>query len=327
MQEHDMAWVRTEMALAEAAPRSQVGPGAWMRRNLFATPVDSVLTIFALLLIAWALPQILNWLFFGAVWTGADRTACLTTEQGGQLPAGWSGACWPFVSGRFGQFMFGRYPVDQRWRVILTGLIFIALLAPLLIPRAPFKRLNAILFFAVFPFVAFFLLVGGWFGLRFVETPLWGGLMVTLVISYVGIVVSLPLGILLALGRRSKMPIVKLLSVIFIEAVRGVPMVTVLFMASFMLPLFVPPGMSFNKLLRALIGVALFASAYMAEVVRGGLQAVDGEVLQRAVQRARFGMGEDDEDVHGRGIRQVRASSCAAERYIGNELTGFLLSA
>jgi general L-amino acid transport system permease protein len=269
-----MAWVRTEMALAEAAPRSQVGPGAWMRRNLFATPVDSVLTIFALLLIAWALPQILNWLFFGAVWTGADRTACLTTEQGGQLPAGWSGACWPFVSGRFGQFMFGRYPVDQRWRVILTGLIFIALLAPLLIPRAPFKRLNAILFFAVFPFVAFFLLVGGWFGLRFVETPLWGGLMVTLVISYVGIVVSLPLGILLALGRRSKMPIVKLLSVIFIEAVRGVPLVTVLFMASFMLPLFVPPGMSFNKLLRALIGVALFASAYMAEVVRGGLQAI-----------------------------------------------------
>jgi len=274
MQEHDMAWVRTEMALAEAAPRSQVGPGAWMRRNLFATPVDSVLTIFALLLIAWALPQILNWLFFGAVWTGADRTACLTTEQGGQLPAGWSGACWPFVSGRFGQFMFGRYPVDQRWRVILTGLIFIALLAPLLIPRAPFKRLNAILFFAVFPFVAFFLLVGGWFGLRFVETPLWGGLMVTLVISYVGIVVSLPLGILLALGRRSKMPIVKLLSVIFIEAVRGVPLVTVLFMASFMLPLFVPPGVSFNKLLRALIGVALFASAYMAEVVRGGLQAI-----------------------------------------------------
>jgi len=274
MQEHDMAWVRTEMALAEAAPRSQVGPGAWMRRNLFATPVDSVLTIFALLLIAWALPQILNWLFFGAVWTGADRTACLTTEQGGQLPEGWSGACWPFVSGRFGQFMFGRYPVDQRWRVILTGLIFIALLAPLLIPRAPFKRLNAILFFAVFPFVAFFLLVGGWFGLRFVETPLWGGLMVTLVISYVGIVVSLPLGILLALGRRSKMPIVKLLSVIFIEAVRGVPLVTVLFMASFMLPLFVPPGMSFNKLLRALIGVALFASAYMAEVVRGGLQAI-----------------------------------------------------
>jgi general L-amino acid transport system permease protein len=274
MQEHDISWVRTEMALAEAAPRSQAGLGAWVRKNLFATPFDSVLTIIALLAVASLLPRILDWLFFSAVWTGTDRTACLTTEQGGQLPAGWSGACWPFVSGRFGQFMFGRNPMDERWRVILTGILFILLLAPLLIPRAPFKKLNAILFFGVFPFVAFLLLVGGAFGLRYVETPLWGGLMVTLVISYVGIVVSLPLGIILALGRRSHMPIVKLLSVIFIETVRGVPLVTVLFMASFMLPLFVPPGTSFDKLLRALIGVALFASAYMAEVVRGGLQAI-----------------------------------------------------
>jgi His/Glu/Gln/Arg/opine family amino acid ABC transporter permease subunit len=124
------------------------------------------------------------------------------------------------------------------------------------------------------PVVAFFLLVGGYFGLPYVETSEWGGLLVTLVISYVGIVVSLPLGIILALGRRSKMPAIKLLSVIFIEAVRGVPLVVVLFMASFMLPLFVPPGTTFDKLLRALIGVALFASAYMAEVIRGGLQAI-----------------------------------------------------
>jgi general L-amino acid transport system permease protein len=274
MQEHDLSWVRTEMALAQAAPRSEVGPTAWARKNLFASPFDTALTILAALALAWALPQILNWLFFSAVWSGADRTACLTTEQGGQLPVGWSGACWPFVSGRFGQFMFGRYPLEERWRVILTGIIFVVLLTPLLIPRVPFKRLNAILFFAVFPFVAFFLLLGGYFGLPFVETPLWGGLMVTLVISYVGIVVSLPLGILLALGRRSKMPAVKFLSVVFIEAIRGVPLVTVLFMASFMLPLFVPPGMTFDKLLRALIGVALFSSAYMAEVVRGGLQAI-----------------------------------------------------
>jgi len=274
MDEHDMSWVRTEMVLAEAAPRSQVGPGAWIRKNLFATPTDAAMTLASLLLLAWAVPQVLNWVFFSAVWVGADRTACLTTEQGGQLPAGWSGACWPFVSGRIGQFMFGRYPFEERWRVVLTGAIFVALLAPLLIPKVPYKGLNAILFFGVFPFVAFFLLVGGVFGLPFVETPVWGGLMVTLVLSYVGIVVSLPLGIILALGRRSQMPIVKLLSVIFIETVRGVPLVTVLFMASFMLPLFVPPGMSFDKLLRALIGVALFASAYMAEVIRGGLQAI-----------------------------------------------------
>ena len=274
MQEHDSSWVRTEMTLAQAAPRDQVGASAWLRKNLFATPVDSVLTVIAALAIAWFIPQILNWLFFSAVWSGADRTACLTVEQGGQLPAGWSGACWPFVSGRFGQFMFGRYPMEERWRVMLAGIIFVALLAPLLIPRVPYKRLNAILFFAVLPFIVFFLLVGGFFGLPSVETPLWGGLMVTLVISYVGIVVSLPLGVLLALGRRSKMPIVKLLSVVFIETIRGVPLVTVLFMASFMLPLFVPPGVTFDKLLRALIGVALFSSAYMAETVRGGLQAI-----------------------------------------------------
>lgn len=274
MQEHDLSWVRTEMTLAQAAPSTVVGPAAWGRKNLFATPVDSVLTILGALVVVWFLPQILNWLFFSAVWSGADRTACLTVEQGGQLPAGWSGACWPFVTGRFGQFMFGRYPMDERWRVILTAITFIVLLVPLLTPKAPYKALNAILFFAVFPFVAFFLLVGGFFGLPYVETPLWGGLMVTLVLSYVGIVVSLPLGVLLALGRRSKMPIVKLLSVVFIETIRGVPLVTVLFMASFMLPLFVPPGMTFDKLLRALIGVALFSSAYMAETVRGGLQAI-----------------------------------------------------
>src|SRR5690606_23268821 len=123
------------------------------------------------------------------------------------------------------------------------------------------------LFFFVFPIVAYFLLVGGWFGLRYIETSLWGGLLVTLVLSFVGIAVSLPFGIVLALGRRSKMPIVKLLCIVFIEAVRGVPLVTVLFMASVMFPLFLPAGVNFDKFLRALVGVSLFASAYMAEVV------------------------------------------------------------
>ncbi|MBS9720074.1 amino acid ABC transporter permease [Tianweitania sp. BSSL-BM11] len=274
MQEHDLSWVRTEMTLAQRAPSREAGAFAWGRKNLFATPLNSLMTAIAIVAVAWFLPKILSWVLFDAVWTGADRTACLTTAQGGELPVGWSGACWPFVSSRFGYFMFGRYPLDERWRVILTGVIFIALLVPLLIPRVPYKGLNAVLIFGVFPVVAFILLLGGVFGLQHVETSLWGGLMVTLVLSYVGIAVSLPLGILLALGRRSRMPVVKLLSVIFIETVRGVPLVTVLFMAAFMLPLFVPPGVTFDKLLRALIGVALFASAYMAEVIRGGLQAI-----------------------------------------------------
>ncbi len=274
MQEHDMTWVRTEMALAQPPPRKEAGLGAWVRKNLFATPFDAALTVLCILFAGWLLPQVLGWAIFDAQWTGTDRTACLTVDQGGALPSGWSGACWAFVNAKFAQFMFGRYPLDQRWRVILTAILFVVLLAPLLVPRAPYKRLNAILFFAIFPLVAYYLLVGGFFGLPFITTSLWGGLLVTLVLSYVGIIVSLPLGIMLALGRRSRMPVVKLLCVIFIEAVRGVPLVTVLFMASFMLPLFVPPGMTFDKFLRALIGVALFASAYMAEVIRGGLQAI-----------------------------------------------------
>ncbi len=274
MQEHDLSYVRTEMVLAQAAPAGEKGAGAWVRKNLFATPADSILTIIGLLIVAWILPPFLDWAFFSAQWTGADRSVCATVAQGGVQPDGWSGACWAFVNAKFMQFMLGRYPDAERWRPILTAVIFVALLVPLLIPSAPRKILNAVLFFFVFPFVAFVLLTGGWFGLRPVETPLWGGLMVTLVLSFVGIAVSLPLGIILALGRRSQMPIVKMLSVIFIETVRGVPLVTVLFMASVMLPLFLPAGVSFDKLMRALVGVALFASAYMAEVIRGGLQAI-----------------------------------------------------
>src|SRR6185312_7238823 len=142
------------------------------------------------------------------------------------------------------------------------------------IPRIPRKGLNALLLFIVFPIVAFVLLLGGWFGLVHVETPLWGGLMVTLILSFVGISVSLPCGIILALGRRSRLPIVKMVCVAFIELVRGVPLVTVLFMSSVMLPLFLPPDVTVDKLLRALIGVALFSAAYLAEVIRGGLQAI-----------------------------------------------------
>ncbi|MBU0585221.1 MAG: amino acid ABC transporter permease [Alphaproteobacteria bacterium] len=274
MQEHDLSYVRTEMVLAQAAPAGEKGTGAWVRRNLFATPMDSVLTVLGLLLVAFILPPILNWAFISAQWSGTDRSVCATVAQGGLQPDGWSGACWAFVNAKFMQFMLGRYPDAERWRPILTALIFVALLVPLLMPSAPRKGLNAVLFFFVFPIVAFVLLTGGWFGLPHVETPLWGGLMVTLVLSFVGIAVSLPLGIVLALGRRSKMPIVKMLSVVFIETVRGVPLVTVLFMASVMLPLFLPAGVSFDKLMRALVGVALFASAYMAEVIRGGLQAI-----------------------------------------------------
>lgn len=274
MQEHDLRFVRAEMVLAQAAPSRERGLTAWLRKNMFASVTDTILTLLGLFLIAWFLPGFLRWAFVDAQWTGADRTVCATASQGGVQPDGWSGACWAFVNAKFAQFMYGRYTLSERWRVDLTAILFVLLLVPLLIPRFPRKGLNAILLFLVFPFVAFFLLVGGYFGLRYVPTTEWGGLLVTMVLSIVGIAISLPFGIVLALGRRSQMPAIKLICVIFIEVVRGVPLVTVLFLASVMLPLFMPAGMTFDRFLRALVGVVLFASAYMAEVVRGGLQAM-----------------------------------------------------
>ncbi len=272
--DNNLSFVRTEMLQGQTPPLGERGIVRWMRTNLFATPLDTALTLLAILVLAWFLPGMINWLFVNAVWSGPDRSVCSTVAQGGIQPDGWSGACWAYVNANFNQFMYGPYPMDQHWRVNLVAIIFVLLLVPLLIPKAPYKVLNAIVFFFIFPIIAFVLLVGGWFGLPYVETSSWGGLLVTLTLSFVGIAVSLPLGIVLALGRRSKMPVIKMLCVIFIETIRGIPLITVLFMASYMLPLFLPPGVSFDRFLRALIGVALFASAYMAEVVRGGLQAI-----------------------------------------------------
>src|SRR5262245_1739770 len=183
------------------------------------------------------------------------------------------GACWVMVNNRIGQFMYGFYPSSERWRIDLTFLMFIIAAAALLIDRVPGKRYWALFMFVGFPIIAFELLVGVVF-FPHVPTDKWGGLFLTLVISIVGIVFSIPLGILLALARRSFLPVYHLLSVLFIEFIRGVPLITILFMANVMLPLFLPKGVTFDILLRILIGVTLFAAAYVAEVVRGGLQAI-----------------------------------------------------
>jgi general L-amino acid transport system permease protein len=262
------------MALAQPAPAGERGAVAWVRRNLIGSTGDAILTILGIVVVLWVLPQVINWAFINAQWTGPNRSVCATVSQGGVQPDGWTGACWAFVNAKLGQFIFGIYPIEERWRPTLVAILLVALLVPMLIPRVPRKGLNAILLFLVLPVVSFFLLSGGVFGLPAVETSRWGGLLVTLSLSFVGIVVSLPLGTVLALGRRSKMPIVRLLCVIFIEFVRGIPLITVLFFASVMLPLFLPAGVTFDKFLRALIGVSLFAAAYMAEVIRGGLQAI-----------------------------------------------------
>lgn len=277
MAEHSqtsLQFVRSELVSAQKPPSQEIGMIAWARKNLFGSVFDSILTIFAILVLLSFLPGLIEWLFIDAVWQGTDRTFCATVAQGGIQPDGWSGACWAFVADKFQLYMFGSYPIDERWRPMLVFAIFALTLAPLLMPHVPHKVPNAIAALVVMPVVSFFLLHGGIFGLSKVETSLWGGLLVTLIISYVGIVVSLPFGILLALGRRSEMSVIRMLCVAFIELIRGVPLITVLFLASFMLPLFLPPGTSVDKFLRAVIGVSLFASAYMAEVIRGGLQAI-----------------------------------------------------
>ncbi len=381
------AYIRLEDAPRLRPPTSMVGVQGWIIANLFSSVSNGILTIVAGAFLFWVGWGVLDWAVFSATWSGADRTACAIEG---------AGACWPFAWIKFPQWIYGFYPLDQRWRVNICFIIGAAALIPMMMPSAPHKKWNALFLLVAYPLITLILLTGGhftmsasaflaaftvlalaavflplmafgieegiqrnriglglallglviwlvsfavdlgewqtflgrfslgsllaaaligaggvlgffqlfssadvaargalrsWaigaavvlgimlilkidFGLEAVETSQWGGLLVTLVVAVTGIVASLPLGILLALGRRSNMPIVKLLSIIFIEVWRGVPLITVLFMSSVMLPLFLPEGVNFDKLLRALVGVALFSSAYMAETVRGGLQAI-----------------------------------------------------
>ncbi len=247
-----------------APPSERVGALRWMRDNLFNSPLNAALTVLVVWLLWRTIPPFLDWAIFNATWAGSTREACAEV----------SGACWTFVKVRFDQFMFGFYPLDERWRVMLGFALLVVAAIPLFIRGFRHKMALAAGILIVYPVIAYYLFHGGALGLDVVPTPRWGGLFLTLVIAGVGIVCSLPIGIVLALGRRSHMPVVRMFCVGFIELVRAVPLITVLFMASVMLPLFLPEGVNFDKLLRALIGVALFSSAYMAEVVRGGLQAI-----------------------------------------------------
>jgi general L-amino acid transport system permease protein len=262
-------YVRRALAEPKPPPVMSRGPLAWTRTHLFDGVFNATLTAVSAVIVAMLIWPTVKFLIVDAVWTGSSRVDCLPETLGREV-----GACWPFIKAKFAQFMYGFYPASEAWRVDLTYTVGVILLVPLLIPPAPYKRLNAILFFGVFPVAGFFLLVGGVFGLPHVETRVWGGLLVTLVISFTGIILSLPLGILLALGRRSELPIIRTLSVVFIEFWRGVPLITVLFFATYMLPFFLPVSWKIDGLARVLIGVVLFAGAYMAEVVRGGLQAI-----------------------------------------------------
>jgi len=268
--DQSLLYVRRSPADRLPPPAARAGALGWLRTNLFSSPANMALTLVCVLFMVWAVPPLLRFYLIDAVWSGTDPDACLASPAQPQ-----PGACWAFVRVWYSYFVYGFYPIGQRWRVNLFFLALAFGVVWLLRLSAPRRDIGALYFFVVLPVLSFVLLHGApWIGLRVVPTALWGGILVTVVVATIGMVASLPLGILLALARRSNMPVVRLSAVIFIELVRGVPLITVLFMASVMLPLFVPEHLAPDKLVRALIGVALFASAYMAEVVRGGLVAV-----------------------------------------------------
>ncbi|WP_372880972.1 amino acid ABC transporter permease [Psychromonas sp.] len=243
---------------AQPAPSSNKGLIHWLRENLFSNVINSIFTLLGFYFLYLVIPPLVNWLIIDATWSGPKE----------ELVNG--GARWIFIAEKFNQFMYGFYPPELHWRP--NTVIFLAIAVGVILKLVKELKIK-IAAIVLFPIISFILIHGG-LGLEIVETEQWGGLMLTIVVASVGIVASFPIGIVLALGRQSNLPIMRTLSVAFIEFVRGVPLITILFMASVVLPLFFSDGLDFNKLLRALIGITLFQAAYIAEVVRGGLQAI-----------------------------------------------------
>jgi general L-amino acid transport system permease protein len=235
----------------------------WLRGNLFSSPSNTVLTLLVLALLWLTVPPFLDWMIFDATISGNSKAACIG-----------SGACWTFIKLRMHTFLWSHYPPEELWRLAAAAALLVAFGLPVMRNRVRHRGLFVVLLLTVFPVLAGILLVGGVLGLPYVDTSLWGGLMLDIIISFVTVAGALPLGILLALGRRSELPVIKYLSIGFIELWRGVPLLTVLFMSAVMVPLFLPSGVSVDRLIRAMVAFTLFNAAYMAETVRGGLQGV-----------------------------------------------------
>jgi len=246
------------------SPVRTQGPIFWVHQNLLSSPLNIALTVFGFAFLFYTVPPFLDWALFDSAFTGGSRKDCEAIA---------SGACWAFIQERLPLLVYGFYPEPERWRIDLTFGLLLLTLYFVLFDRAPYRKYG-LWFACIFPFLAGWLLVGDGSVLETVTTDQFGGIMLTLVIGITGIGFSLPLGILLALGRYSDLPVVRLLCICFIEFIRGVPLITILFVASTMLNYFLPPGTQFDLLLRVLIMVTLFSSAYIAEVIRGGLQAI-----------------------------------------------------
>jgi general L-amino acid transport system permease protein len=244
------------------APVDIEGPVAWIRANLFGDWKTALGTVVVGALLAWFVPQLVHWAAVKAIWA-PDNVAC---------HAKGAGACWGVVAEKYRLIIFGRYPFEEQWRPLVATALMIALLVGSC-TRAFWRAWLALLWVAVLG--AFFaLMYGNVLGLTKVETDRWGGLPLTILLATLSIVLAFPIALVVALGRRSHLPAIRSFCTVYVELIRGVPLISVLFMASFMFPLFMPQGFSIDVLIRVLVGITLFAAAYMAEVIRGGLQAI-----------------------------------------------------
>ena len=244
-------------------PQTSQGLAAWVRRNFFDGWLNSIATVVTVALLLWLVPPFFGWSVLHAV-VVPDNEACRAAHE--------HGACWGVVAEKGRLILFGRYPFEEQWRPLVACAILIALLVASCL-RPFWKSWLAPLWLVVLA-VCYLLMSGGVLGLTPVETSRWGGFPLTLALSVVSLAVAFPLAILVALGRSSKLPAIRAVCVVYVELIRGVPLISVLFMASFMFPLFMPQGTTIDVLLRVLVGMTLFAAAYLAEVVRGGLQAL-----------------------------------------------------
>ena len=257
----------TPSATHRPAPRSRppvarAGVLEWLRQNLFSSWFNTLLTLLAVLFLVKLLPPLINWFWLDAVWHAADPATCQAA----------SGACWAMIHEKYRLILFGRYPYDEQWRPLLGLLVLVAMIGVSCNRR--YWKLWLIDVWLGALVLWFGLMWGGVFGLTFVPNNLWGGLPLTMILTVIGLAVAFPMSIFLALGRRSRMPVIRTLAIVYIELIRGVPLISLLFMASFMLPLFLPTGGNLDEILRAQVAIILFAAAYLAEAVRGGLQAI-----------------------------------------------------
>jgi general L-amino acid transport system permease protein len=253
----------SDAAMPTVMPKPVVAPLTWLRANLFATPFNAIMTVLVVWFLVMSLPALLDWLLLDAVFQADNVRECR---------AAGAGACWAFIGEKHRLILFGLYPYEEQWRPLLVVLLLVTMAGVSCLRRFWTKWL-APMWLATLVIVGV-LMWGGVLGLSYVENARWGGLPLTMILAFVAIAVAFPLGVLLALGRRSNLPAIRAICTIYIELVRGVPAVSLLFMASVMLPLLLPEGMSIDKLLRAQIALIVYASAYLAEVVRGGLQSL-----------------------------------------------------